>query len=63
MAEGIVNGTVCYVLPGYELGMHGVFPVGLRVSGKADIERFERLTQRTRRPEPRQSRVGDSARE
>ena len=32
VAEGVVNGTLCDVLPGYELGMHGVFPVRLRAS-------------------------------
>ena len=34
MAERVVNGTVCDVLPGYEVGVHSVFPVGLRVASE-----------------------------
>ena len=28
MAEGIIDRTVCDMLPGYKLGVHSVFPVG-----------------------------------
>ena len=40
MAERVVNGTVCDMLPGYELGVHSVFPVGLRVSSTPTSEDF-----------------------
>ncbi len=40
MTERVVNRTVGYVLPGYELGVHSVFSVGLRVSRRPVLEDF-----------------------